>query len=85
MNELTEKVYVVTGANSGIAFNAAQRFAEKGADTFIWLASSDDEAVLSAAGSYFFDRQKRRTAEFATDDAAARLWSVSDELIAPFL
>ena len=35
---------------------------EKGADTFIWLASSDDQAVLGAAGSYFFDRRKRRTA-----------------------
>jgi NAD(P)-dependent dehydrogenase (short-subunit alcohol dehydrogenase family) len=58
---------------------------EKGADTFIWLASSDDEAVLGAAGSYFFDRRKRRPAEFATDDAAAKLWSVSDELIAPYL
>ncbi|MBQ85347.1 MAG: short-chain dehydrogenase [Gammaproteobacteria bacterium] len=57
----------------------------KGADTFIWLATSDDEAVLGAAGSYFFDRRKRRTAEFATDYAAAKLWSVSDELIAPYL
>ena len=27
---------------------------EKGADTFVWLASSDDEAVLGAAGGYFF-------------------------------
>lgn len=58
---------------------------EKGADTFIWLASSNDEAVVSAAGNYFFDRRKVGIAEFANDEAAQRLWQVSEEMIAPYL
>ncbi len=58
---------------------------EKGADTFIWLASSNDEAVVNARGNYFFNRRQVSIADFATDEAAERLWQVSDEMIAPFL
>lgn len=58
---------------------------EKGADTFIWLASADDAEVLGAEGNYFFDRRKPRIAEFATDEAAAELWRVSEQLIEPYL
>ncbi|HAR89880.1 MAG TPA: short-chain dehydrogenase [Gammaproteobacteria bacterium] len=57
---------------------------EKGADTFIWLASAEDAEVLSAEGSYFFDRRKPRIAQFATDEAAAELWHVSEQLIEPY-
>jgi len=58
---------------------------EKGADTFIWLAASGDEAARNAQGDYFFDRRKVRIAEFATDEAAEKLWQVSEEMIAPYL
>ena len=58
---------------------------EKGADTLVWLASSDEETVLSAAGNYFYDRRQRSPAEFATDVAAEKLWTVSEEIIATFL
>lgn len=58
---------------------------ERGADTFIWLASSDEQAVLNADGKYFFDRKCPSIAEFATDDAAEQLWYKSEELIAPWL
>jgi hypothetical protein len=58
---------------------------EKGADTFIWLASANDAEVLNAEGSYFFDRRKPRISEFATDEAAAELWRVSEQLIEPYL
>ena len=57
----------------------------KGADTFIWLASSNDKEVLEAQGNYFFDRRKPRIAEFATDEAAAELWQVSEKLVEPYL
>lgn len=57
---------------------------EKGSETFIWLATSDDDEVKNAAGGYFFDCRRARTAEFATEEAAARLWDVSEQLIAPF-
>ncbi len=57
---------------------------EKGAQTFIWLASSDDAAVKHADGGYFFDCRRAKTAEFATDDAASQLWEVSEKLVAPY-
>lgn len=57
---------------------------EKGSETFIWLASSEDEEVKNAAGGYFFDCRRARTAEFATDEAATRLWDASEQLVAPY-
>lgn len=57
---------------------------EQGADTLIWLASSNDAASREAAGRYFYKRRAVRTAEFATEEAARRLWEVSAELVAPF-
>ena len=54
---------------------------EKGTDTLIWLASSDDEACIRADGNYFFERRRRKPAGFVTDEAAQRLWLVSEELI----
>lgn len=58
---------------------------EKGTDTFIWLASSNDEAVVKANGKYFFDRQTPKVADFATDVAAEQLWQKSEELVSPWL
>jgi len=57
----------------------------KGADTFIWLASSQDEASVRANGDYFVKRQKTTPARFATDEAAQRLWQVSMDLVSPYL
>ncbi len=58
---------------------------EKGADTMIWLASSADEQARHAEGHYFFKRRKASVAPFASDEAAARLWQVSMELVRPYL
>jgi len=54
---------------------------EKGAETFIWLASSEDSEVKNAQGAYFFDKRRAATAKFATDEAASQLWEVSEELV----
>ncbi len=58
---------------------------EKGADTFIWLASSDDSASVNADGNYFYKRRKVKIAAHATDADAERLWDVSEELVRPFV
>ena len=58
---------------------------EKGAATFIWLASSSDPEVTQAGGDYFFDRRKPSIAKFATDEAAQKLWTVSEELTRSYL
>ena len=56
-----------------------------GADTLIWLASSDDKASLAAQGNYFYKRKQPSIAEFATDEAAQRLWDKSEGLVRPFV
>jgi len=58
---------------------------EKGADTLIWLASSEDVDSLQAHGHYFLKRQRAQTASFATDDAAKKLWERSLELASSYL
>lgn len=58
---------------------------EKGAETFIWLASSEDSASVNADGNYFYQRRKVRFAAHATDADAERLWDVSEELVRPFV
>lgn len=58
---------------------------EKGTDTFIWLASSSDDGALHANGNYFFDRKISKIADFATDEAAEKLWQKSEELVAPWV
>ncbi|MDO9317981.1 MAG: SDR family NAD(P)-dependent oxidoreductase [Gammaproteobacteria bacterium] len=69
----------------GIAMYPFMVSIAKGADTFIWLASSQDEASVNASGHYFYKRGRPRTAAFATDEAAAKLWQVSERLIEPYL
>lgn len=58
---------------------------EKGADTFIWLASSGEEGSVSAGGNYFYQRKQPRIAEFATDEAAEKLWKLSNDLVKSYL
>lgn len=57
---------------------------EKGADTFIWLASSEDSPSKNADGHYFFKRKRAEVAKFATAEDAERLWQLSEELVAPY-
>ncbi len=57
---------------------------EKGADTFIWLASSEDSASVNVMAIIFYQRRKVRIAAHATDADAERLWDVSEELVRPF-
>lgn len=56
---------------------------EKGADTLIWLASSEES--LDAAGRYYFKREPGKVAPFATGDAARRVWEISEKLIQPYV
>jgi retinol dehydrogenase-14 len=53
----------------------------RGARTSVYLASSP--AVADVTGQYFVRRREARPSRVATDDEAARrLWSVSEELVA---
>ncbi|MFM1897044.1 MAG: hypothetical protein RLZZ385_2118 [Pseudomonadota bacterium] len=56
---------------------------QKGADTLIWLATSPEAAA--ADGHYYYTRRRWRTAPFATDGAAARLWEESMKRVEPYL
>jgi NAD(P)-dependent dehydrogenase (short-subunit alcohol dehydrogenase family) len=56
----------------------------QGSDTFVWLASSEDQASKGADGHYFYEGKRAETAKFATDEDAKRLWQISEELIAPY-
>jgi NAD(P)-dependent dehydrogenase (short-subunit alcohol dehydrogenase family) len=69
----------------GIAMYPFMITMQKGADTLIWLAGSDDAAARNADGKYFYQRQRAKTAAFATDDAAIRLWDASVKLTQPFM
>jgi len=79
--------FVGTGFNTNngvlmrIGMWIAHRFArrpEQGADTLVWLADSAE--VSEVSGAYFFDRRQVRPSQAARDpDAAARLWSISEE------
>ncbi len=54
--------------------------AEEGADTQIWLATSND--VEDITGKYFVRRQDTRTSDISYDRAVAkRLWEVSVEMV----
>jgi NAD(P)-dependent dehydrogenase (short-subunit alcohol dehydrogenase family) len=57
---------------------------EQGSDTFIWLASAEDHASKGAHGHYFYKRKRAKTAKFATNEDAKRLWQISEELIASY-
>lgn len=53
---------------------------QKGADTLVWLASSDEMAGES--GGYYAKRRPGRMSSVARDDAEAeRLWSITTEMV----
>jgi len=58
---------------------------EKGAETFVWLASSEDDTARNPNGDYYFDRKLGSAAPFATKEAAEQLWLISEELTHPFI
>lgn len=58
---------------------------KRGAETFIWLASSNDKQVLEAGGNYFYDCRRAGIAKFATEENARKLWEISEELVAPWV
>lgn len=56
------------------------RTAEKGAETSIYLATSDD--VTTTTGEYFFDCRPKKTTRSARDPEQARkLWDLSERLV----
>jgi NAD(P)-dependent dehydrogenase (short-subunit alcohol dehydrogenase family) len=57
------------------------RSAEKGAETLVWLADSEEASVIN--GGYCFDmRRATPTAEGQDQDAARRLWQISEQQVA---
>ena len=57
------------------------RSPERGAETLVWLADSPD--VSQTSGAYFMDKRERRPSHAARDDdAARRLWAVSEQQVA---
>lgn len=69
----------------GLVLYPFMKSLEQGSDTFIWLASSQDQASKDAGGHYYYERKRAKIAKFATDEDAKRLWQLSEELIAPYL
>ena len=57
---------------------------KRGSDTFIWLASSQDQRALEADGQYFFKRKRARVATHATTAASSELWDLTEKLVEPF-
>ena len=68
----------------GLAMYPFMRSEEKGAETLIWLAAARDEQARQPGGDYFYDRRKVSVAPFVTDEAAHRLWEISERLVAPY-
>jgi len=57
------------------------RSPEKGAETLVWLA--DSPHVSATTGAYFVDKRERRPSHAARDDEAARrLWDISEQQVA---
>lgn len=73
---------LVRGSAYGLAWGAASVFfisPQKGADTAIYLASSDE--VEGVTGEYFVKRKQAKASDAAYDcDAAERLWEASERL-----
>lgn len=57
---------------------------EKGAETTVYLATSDE--VAEESGNYYYKKQKHSTSKIAQDETAANhLWEVSTELVRDYL
>ena len=71
----------------GIGFAVAKLFAltpEQGAETIVYLASSQDESVVKANGLYFVKKEVATPSQEARDeDSARRLWQESERLAGP--
>jgi NAD(P)-dependent dehydrogenase (short-subunit alcohol dehydrogenase family) len=58
------------------------RTADKGAETSIYLATSDD--VATTTGEYFYDCRPKKTNRAARDrEQARKLWELSERLVTP--
>ena len=58
------------------------RTADQGADTAIYLTAAPEVATVS--GRYFYNRRAHRPSRAAQDDEAAlRLWEISEQLTVP--
>ncbi len=68
----------------GIIIYPFMRSENKGAETLIWLAAANDELALSPNGRYFMDKKPAQVADFATAEAAQRLYEVSSQLVEPW-
>jgi retinol dehydrogenase 12 len=68
----------------GLGINLAKKFAltpEQGAETIVYLASSQDESVVKANGLYFNKCNIATPSEEARDaQSAKRLWDESEKL-----
>jgi NAD(P)-dependent dehydrogenase (short-subunit alcohol dehydrogenase family) len=68
----------------GMGINLAKKFAltpEQGAETIVYLASSQDESVVKANGLYFAkNKVATPTKEALDEDSARRLWQESERL-----
>jgi NAD(P)-dependent dehydrogenase (short-subunit alcohol dehydrogenase family) len=59
-----------------------QRTPEQGADTVVWLATTDP--APEPTGGYFEDRREARSTRWArSDEQATRLWEASEALLVP--
>jgi NAD(P)-dependent dehydrogenase (short-subunit alcohol dehydrogenase family) len=77
---------VATGfnRNNGILMSLAMRFVvmvartpQHGAQTLVWLANAPDQSLNN--GAYYVDMERRSpSAEAQDDEAASRLWAVSE-------
>ena len=75
----------LVGTLLGLVMYPFMRRVEKGAETFIWLASSEDDTARNPNGDYYFDLKQGSAAPFADKEAAEKLWRISEELIQPFI
>ena len=75
----------LVGTLLGLVMYPFMRRVEKGAETFIWLASSEDDTARNPNGDYYFDLKLGSAAPFADKEAAEKLWHISEELIQPFI
>jgi len=73
---------LVQGGSYGMVWKAAGPFflsPEKGADTAVYLASSDE--VAGMAGGYFVKRKQERSSEASYgEETAKKLWKLSEKL-----
>lgn len=68
----------------GFLMSPFMRDEDKGAETLIWLAASNDSAASSPEGGYFVDMRPAKIASFATEEAGERLYQESMQLISPW-